>query len=140
MAQPALLPTPGPTRVSWGRWCWPFPKWYDAKLTRTARRTPGLQSSDPGLNDSHRQLRAESCGLVSLRGGHRLVDVAGRVRDFRLPSSHAAWAVDRDNENDLVEGERYRFDVGEGSFTMRAFLNTIRQAVYVKSFEPVRTR
>ncbi|MCS6561833.1 MULTISPECIES: hypothetical protein [Curtobacterium] len=37
-------------------------------------------------------------------------------------------------------GERYRFDVGEGSFTMRAFLNTIRQAVYVMSFEPARTR
>ncbi|MCS6573779.1 hypothetical protein [Curtobacterium poinsettiae] len=54
------------------------------------------------------------------------------------------WGVNRDNEHDLargvVEGERYRFDVGEGSFTMRDFLNTIRQAVYVKSFEPARTR
>jgi hypothetical protein len=26
-------------------------------------------------------------------------------------------------------GERYRFDVCEGPFTMRAFLNTIREAV-----------
>jgi len=43
-------------------------------------------------------------------------------------------------EDHLAEGERYRFDVGEGSFTMGEFLNTIRQAVYVKSFEPVRTR
>lgn len=43
-------------------------------------------------------------------------------------------------EDHLAEGECYRLDVGEGSFTMRAFLNTIRQAVYVKSFEPVRTR
>lgn len=54
------------------------------------------------------------------------------------------WGVNRDNEDDLArgvtEGERYRFDVGEGSFTMREFLNAIRQAVYVKSFEPVRTR
>lgn len=54
------------------------------------------------------------------------------------------WGVNRDNEDELarsvVEGELYRFDVGEGSFTMREFLNAIRQAVYVKSFEPVRTR
>ena len=44
------------------------------------------------------------------------------------------------NEDDLAEGERFRFDVGADSLTMREFLNTIRQAVYVKSFEPVRTR
>lgn len=54
------------------------------------------------------------------------------------------WGVNRDNEDELargvIEGERYRFDVGAGSLTMREFLNTIRQAVYVKSFEPVRTR
>ncbi|KIQ07929.1 hypothetical protein [Curtobacterium flaccumfaciens] len=55
-----------------------------------------------------------------------------------------SWGVSRDNEDDLargvVEWERYRFDVGAGSFTMRDFLNRIRQAVYVKSFEPARTR
>ncbi len=50
------------------------------------------------------------------------------------------WGVTRDNEDKIArsvdKGGRYRFDVGEGSFNMRAFLNTIRQAVYVKSFEP----
>lgn len=48
--------------------------------------------------------------------------------------------VTRYNEDDLaktvVSGERYEFDVGAGSLTVRSFLNTIRQAVYVKSFEP----
>ena len=48
--------------------------------------------------------------------------------------------VTRDNEDDLAEtvvsGERYEFDVGAGSFAVQSFLNTIRQAVYVKSFEP----
>jgi hypothetical protein len=50
------------------------------------------------------------------------------------------WGVTRDNEDKIArsvdKGGRYRFDVGEGSFNMREFLNTIRQAVYVKSFEP----
>lgn len=50
------------------------------------------------------------------------------------------WGVTRDNEDNIargvVEGGRYRFDVGEGSYNMRGFLNAIRQAVYVKSFEP----
>lgn len=49
------------------------------------------------------------------------------------------WGVTRDNEDDLVRsvvpGERYEFDIGAGSFAMRNFLNTIRQAVYVKGFE-----
>lgn len=48
--------------------------------------------------------------------------------------------MDRVNEDDLAEGERYRFDFGAGSLTMREFLNTIREAVYAKSFEPVRAR
>lgn len=50
------------------------------------------------------------------------------------------WGVTRNNEDKIArsvdEGGRYRFDVGEGSFNMRQFLDTIRQAVYVKSLEP----
>ena len=47
------------------------------------------------------------------------------------------WGVSRNNQERLassvVSGD-YHFDVGAGSFRVRSFLNTVGQAVYVKSF------
>lgn len=113
-------------------------------MARTVRRTSGLQSSDPGLNGC-----SVSSAHSSADSSHSLKGVGSSTSQVVLETSDCgtlvqSWGVSRDNEDelarDVIEGERYRLNAGEGSFTMRAFLNTIRQAVYVKSFEPVRTR
>ncbi|ROS37617.1 hypothetical protein EDF51_10677 [Curtobacterium sp. PhB25] len=84
----------------------------------SAHSSAGSSHSLKGIGSSTAQIVFETsdCGTLVLQRG-----------------------VTRDNEDDLAEsivpGERYEFDVGAASFAMRSFLNTIRQAVYVNSFE-----
>lgn len=51
------------------------------------------------------------------------------------------WGVSRANQeriaHEVLPGENYQFDVGAGSYRLHGFLNAVRQAVYVRTFERV---
>lgn len=102
-------------------------KTYDA--TNRVRPTCVVSSAHSGV-DSSRSLKGVGSSTA------QVVFETANCGTFVLK-----WGVSRANQekiaNEVLPGQRYRFDVGAGSFRMHAFLNAVRQAVYVKSFERV---
>jgi uncharacterized membrane protein len=84
---------------------------------RSARTGVGSSHSVRGIGSSTNQVVVETagCGTLTLR-----------------------WGVTRDNKESIADGftpgTTWVFDVGAGSYRLHPFLNTIRQAVFVKDF------
>jgi hypothetical protein len=84
---------------------------------RSAHTGVGSSRSVKGVGSSSNQVVIETsdCGTLTLR-----------------------WGVTADNKESIAEGfaagTTWKFEVGAGSYQLHPFLNTIRQAVFVKEF------
>jgi len=84
---------------------------------RSAHTGVGSSRSVNGVGSSSNQVGIETsdCGTLTLR-----------------------WGVTADNKESIAQGfaagTTWKFEVGAGSYQLHPFLNTIRQAVFVKEF------
>jgi hypothetical protein len=85
-----------------------------------------------------------------VRSGHTGVESSRSVRGVGPSSNQVVietsdcgtltlrWGVTADNKESIAEGfaagTTWKFEVGAGSYQLHPFLNTIRQAVFVKEF------
>jgi hypothetical protein len=88
-----------------------------------------------------------SCGVLSARTGagssHSVRGIGSSTNQVVIETSDCGtltlrWGVTRDNKEPIADGfapgTTWKFDVGAGSYRLYPFLNTIRQAVFVKDF------